>query len=225
LLRQAPEELWKKIDQMWVSVYPGVKRRLSQDEIMSMGGKHRVRVWYKMTDTFMRRMLNSENRDRDLVRQIYAACYQRNSCHSINNGRYYKCASGPFVPEWLSRIGVDAPDFSGDGVPLHGNANLRQELEEYLNSDTPLTACRFCLGGSGKSFENRQLNDDGVQDWLAERHADVRALIDPERLVSARRRTGGIASVWDRMAGDVFKALKNQSRRKARATKPPVEKV
>jgi hypothetical protein len=190
-----------------------------------MGRKHRVKVWYKITDTFTRRVLNSENRDGELVREIYSDCYQRKSCHSIYNGRYYKCASGPFVPEWLRRLGVDAPDFSADGVPLHGNANLRQDLEEYLNSDTPLTACRFCLGGSGKSFENRQLNDDGIQDWLAERHTDVRALIDPERLVSARRRTRGIVSVWENMASGVVRALKNQSRSGEKATESPVEKV
>ncbi len=75
LLHQAQDDLWKKIDGLWVSVYPGVKRRLSRDQIMSMGRKHRVKVWYKITDTFTRRVLNSENRDSDLVRQIYADCY------------------------------------------------------------------------------------------------------------------------------------------------------
>jgi organic radical activating enzyme len=188
LLHQAHDELWKKIDKIWVSVYPGVKRRLSRPEIMSMGRKHRVKIRYRITDTFMRRVLNSENRDRELVRQIYSDCHQRSSCHSIHNGRYYKCASGPFIPKWLERIGLDAPDFSADGVPLHGNANLRQELEHYLISDEPLTACRYCLGSIGKSFANRQLNEDGVQEWLSENHADVRALIDPTRFSVGKTR-------------------------------------
>jgi MoaA/NifB/PqqE/SkfB family radical SAM enzyme len=221
LLHQAPFELWEKIDQMWVSIYPGVKRRLSRDEIISMGRKHRVKVWYKITDTFTRRVLNSENRDGELVREIYSDCYQRKSCHSIYNGRYYKCASGPFVPEWLHRIGIDAPDFSGDGVPLHNNPNLRQDLEDYLDSDTPLTACRFCLGGSGKSFENRQLNEDGIQDWLAEKHPDVRALIDSERLASAKSRTNGIRSVWGKMASGVFRALGKEDRTKTKKWSRP----
>ena len=225
LLHQAPDELWEKIDQMWVSVYPGVKRRLSRDEIMSTGRKHRVKVRYKITDTFMRRMLNSENRDSDLVREIYSDCYQRRSCHSIYNGRYYKCASGPFIPEWLRRIAVDAADFSGDGVPLHDNPSLRQELEDYLNSDTPLTACRYCLGGSGKSFKNRQLNEDGIQDWLTEKHTDVRDLIDTERLTSAGPGTKEVSSVWGRIASDLFSALRWGVGTKTNKKESPVEKV
>ncbi len=124
------------------------------------------------------------------------------------NGRYYKCASGPFVPEWLHRIGSDAPDFSGDGVPLHNNPNLRQELEDYLDRDTPLTACRYCLGGSGKSFANRQLNEDGIRDWLTEKHTDVRELIDKERLAVAKHRSNRVSSIWRRMAKSLFRASK-----------------
>lgn len=84
LLHQAPVDLWKKIDRIWVSVYPGVKRGLSRDEIMSMGRKHGANIRYRITDTFMRRTLNTENRDKDLVREIYSDYYQRFSCHSIH---------------------------------------------------------------------------------------------------------------------------------------------
>jgi hypothetical protein len=213
LLHQAPEELWEKIDRIWVSVYPGVTRRLSQAEIMSMGKKHRVKVWYKVTDTFTRRMLNAENRDVELVHQIFSNCYQTTGCHSIHNRRYYKCASGPLVPNWLQRIGIDAPDFSGDGVSLRGNANLRRELEDYLNSNDPLTACRYCLGGAGKRFENRQMNADGIQSWLAEQHSNVRELIDEERLAGVK----GVSSVWSKVASGFSLAL-NRNRKKQGAT-------
>jgi len=116
---------------------------------MAMGEKHGVEIRYKKTDTFSRRMLNSENHDRGLVREIYSVCYQRIGCHSMYNGKFFKCASGPFIPNWLQRIGTEGQDFSSDGVPIHENSNLRQELENYLKSDEPLTACRYCRGKGG----------------------------------------------------------------------------
>ena len=220
LLHQAQDELWKKIDRLWVSVYPGVTRKLSEAEIISLGSKHGVKVWYKVTDTFTRRMLNSENIDRELVRQIYSSCYQTVGCHSIYNGRYYKCASGPLVPSWLGRVGFNAPDFSRDGVSLRNNGNLRQELEDYLNSDDPLTACRFCLGGAGKRFENRQLNAEGVREWLAEKHSDIRELIDEERLVPATAAAEGASSAWHKTLSGFLIALSRRRKCDRETTHP-----
>ena len=73
-------------------------------------------------------------------------------------------------------------DFASDGVAIHENPNLREELEAYLKSDEPLTACRYCLGGVGKSFDNRQLNRDGIRSWIREEHSNISELIDLERL-------------------------------------------
>lgn len=185
LLHQAKEELWEKIDGVWVSVYPGVKRQASEQEIFALGEKHNVKVWYKGTDAFNRRMLNKENPDEDLVRKIYSTCYQRSTCHSIHKGKYYKCATGPFVPQWLKEAGAPGDDFSDDGVQLHDNSDLRQELEAYLKNDSPLTACKFCLGGAGKSFAHHQLNEAGVRTSLSEDHSDIASLIDFERLADA----------------------------------------
>lgn len=193
---------------MWVSVYPEVKRGLTRDEILSRGGKHDVKVRYKITDSFNRRMLNSENRDAELVRAIYADCYQRSGCRSIYNGRYFKCASGPLVPKWLERVGNHTPDFSADGVSLRDNPNLRQQLEDYLASDEPLAACRYCLGGLGQSLRHRQLNGDGVHDWLAENHSNVHALIEPERLAAAKRKIRRESSTWHKLATRLLSSLK-----------------
>jgi hypothetical protein len=207
LLHQAQQELWQKIDRIWISVYPGVTRKLSQAEIMALGARNRVKVWYKVTDTFTRRMLNTENRDSELVRRIYSNCYQTIGCHSIHNGRYYKCASGPLVPDWLRRVGNNPPDLAGDGVSLCNNATLRRDLEQYLKTDEPLGACRFCLGGAGKRFDNRQLNAEGVQNWLAEQHSDICELIDEESLSGAATGTREVSSVWHRIAKGFSSAL------------------
>lgn len=184
LLGQAPAALWNKIDHMWVSVYPGVERSLNEADIMAMGQRHGVTIRYKVTDSFDRRMLNARNTDSTLVQQIYSSCYQTRGCHSIYNGRYFKCASGPLIPKWLETAGCDAPDFDGDGVPIRDNPKLREALEAYLTRETPLEACSYCLGGMGKTAPHHQLNAEGVRAWLAEDHTDVDQLVDLSRLDS-----------------------------------------
>lgn len=186
-LHQASEELWRKIDGIWVSVYPGVRRQLSEQEIMALGEEHGVEVRYKVTDEFSYRMINRENPDKDLVERIYSTCYQRESCHSLHKGRYYKCAPGPFVPQWLGEVGLEVQGFEDDGVDLHGVQDLRKELERYLWSEQPLRACHFCVGGMGKTFAHHQLNKDGMKQWLSDDHSDIPGLIDFERLARAEK--------------------------------------
>jgi len=188
LLHNAPEALWSKIDKLGVSIYPGVKRRLSQDDIKALADRHRLLLWYKPTDDFTIRLIHSENSNRDLVKAIYSTCTLRNSCHTIHKGRYFKCSPSPFVPDWLRRVRIDAFNFERDSVAVRNNPDLRQQLADYLKDEEPLTACRYCLGSVGKSMPLRQMNKVAAQQWLAEKDDDVSALIDWDALRKAQRR-------------------------------------
>jgi GTP 3',8-cyclase len=187
LLDQTPDILWDTIDHMWVSVYPGVERGMDEDAILARGEAHGVTIRYKVTDSFDRRMLNARNTDPNLVGTIFRTCYQTRGCHSLFNGRYFKCASGPLIPRWLDKVGCDKPDFRSDGVSVRDNPDLKAALTAYLSSETPLEACHYCLGGMGMTEPHRQLNREGVRDWLGEDHSDVRTLIDTERLDAEER--------------------------------------
>lgn len=187
LLDQAPDVLWETIDHMWVSVYPGVERSMGEDEIMARGEAHGVTIRYKVTDSFDRRMLNARNTDARLVEKIFRTCYQTRGCHSLYNGHYFKCASGPLIPRWLEQVGCERPDFGTDGVRVRENPDLKTQLTAYLSSETPLEACNYCLGGMGTTETHHQLNLQGVRDWLGEDHSDVRTLIDAERLEAEER--------------------------------------
>lgn len=186
LLHEADESLWEKIDEIWVSAYPGVRRRFTHDDILRMGKKHHVKIEYNYMNAFTQRLLNTANDDDELVQEIYTNCYQRSGCHSIYGGKIFQCATGPFIPKWLEEVGAPAEDFSNDGISLHGPGNLRKQIKEYLARDEPLAACRYCMGGIGKPFENHQLNKAGVKEWLTEEHTDVHALIDMQKLADVR---------------------------------------
>lgn len=192
LLHKAPAGLWERIDKLWVSLYPGVKRKLSEDEIRQQAERSGVLLHLKVTDEFTNKLLHSENEDPELVASIYSTCTLRGSCHTIHDGRFFKCSPSPFVPEWVRRVGLEVSDFSGDSVPLRNNPDLRRQLLEYLKDDRPLTACRFCLGCVGKPVRSRQMNKKAVREWLSERDPDTRELVDWPALDVARARLEGV---------------------------------
>ena len=191
-LHNAPEALWSKIDKLGVSIYPGVKRRLSHHDIEALADRHRLLLWYKSTNEFRRRLIHSENVAPDLVKAIYSICTLRSSCHTIHQGRYFKCSPAPFVPDWLRRVRIDALGFERDSVAVRDNPDLREQLAEYLTHEEPLTACRYCLGSVGKSTPLRQMNKADAQQWLSEKDPDPRALIDWEALRMAQVRLQGV---------------------------------
>jgi len=178
LLHAAPAELWDRIDKLWVSIYPGVKRKLSHQDVMALAKRHGVMAWCKPTDEFSMKLLHSENRDGDLVRTVYSTCTNRASCHTLHNGRYFKCSSSPFIPGWLGRVGIGFSDLSCDSVPLRNNPALRQQLNDYLKSEQPLTACNYCLGCAGHTTTSRQMNKSAIRSWLSEKDPDVHEMVD-----------------------------------------------
>ena len=192
LLHKAPEELWRRIDKLGVSIYPGVKRHLSREEIEALAEKNHLLLWYKPTDDFTLKLLHGENPDLDLVREIYSTCTLRASCHTIHNGRYFKCSLSPFTPDWLSRVGIQPPDMSRDGVPVRSNPDLRRQLADYLKDDEPLTACRYCLGCVGKTIPSRQMNRIATRQWLEEKDPDLHELIDWPSLTAAKHALQGV---------------------------------
>jgi organic radical activating enzyme len=180
LLHKMGSELWEEIDEIWVSNYPGVRLRLTQDEIFALGAKHKVKIEYNIMKTFTHRVLNTPIADEKLVTDIFSRCYQRLGCHSLYAGKLFQCAAGPFVPKWLEQVGNIQTDFSADGIDIHNTQNLKSAIKEYLARSEPLAACRYCLAGLGKSFDNHQLNKQGVESWLAESHPNPADLIDPD---------------------------------------------
>ena len=188
LLHNAPPGLWERIDKIWVSVYPGVKRKVSHEDIRALAARHGVLAWCKPTDEFSMKLLHAENRDREIVQAIYSTCLLRSSCHTIHQGRYFKCSPSPFIPDWVRRLGAEPPDFSRDGIPVRDNPALRQQLADYLRDETPLTACGYCLGCAGKVIPSRQMNKAATQQWLGEKDPDVHELIDWKSLAESQAR-------------------------------------
>ena len=89
--------------------------------------------------------VNNRIEDGKLVQAIYDNCKQRaeTSCHTAYEGRFYKCPVAAFTKARLARSGIPFQEQASDWVDLHDEANLERQLETYLTSTSPLTACSF----------------------------------------------------------------------------------
>ena len=175
LLHQMPTAFWDGIDELRISTYPGVRRRLEDEACARLCRTHGVTLRIQDFQTFSETLVGRRIEDRKLVKAIYRACHTATVCHTVQGGRFYKCPMAPIMAAWLGLHGVDFQSPPGDGVPLHGNPTLREDLQRYLESKEPLAACSYCLGSSGEAVPHRQLDRAGCSAWLEE---DGQALID-----------------------------------------------
>jgi MoaA/NifB/PqqE/SkfB family radical SAM enzyme len=180
LLHKMSRRFWELIDRIWVSVYPGIKYKVELTEFERMAKEHDVEIWIKPSSTFRMTVLNTRNEDSELVREIYERCRLAHlvSCHTVYEGRYYKCSPAPVMEQRLVQRGVELRNKESDGVAIHDNPNLRDDLSRYLRDSTPLAACSYCLGTVGKALATTQLTKIRLAAELREEHANPRELID-----------------------------------------------
>jgi MoaA/NifB/PqqE/SkfB family radical SAM enzyme len=179
LLHQAPPEFWRLIDELWISAYPGVKRKLGDEECARLCEAHGVHLKINDYQTFQKTVINNPIADPELIKAIFQDCKNAGewSCHTVHDGRFYKCSIAPFMGARHALRGVDFDNIPIDGVSLHDNANLYEEVDCCLNGPTPLAACSYCLGTSGPTVAHHQLNRAGRSRWLEEDHsADIEAV-------------------------------------------------
>jgi hypothetical protein len=88
-------------------------------------------------------------------------CYFKEFTHTLRDGMLYRCAPSTNVPAKIRSMGDHvAPQDSG--LELASSTDLRRDVFDYLTSQAPLPACRFCLGSSGIEREHRMLTRDEV---------------------------------------------------------------
>lgn len=200
LLHQVPDDFWRLIDELRISAYPGVRRRLDDEACARLCESHGVKLRIEHFKTFSQTLIGKRMEDRKLVKAIYRACHTATECHTVHDGRFYKCPMAPIMASWLALRQIDFESPATDGVALHDNPTLHRDLERYLDSTAPLAACSYCLGSSGEAVPHRQLDRAGCAAWVNE---DSQASIDAveERLMarnprSTMQRVRGLLKGW-----------------------------
>ena len=188
LLHRMPEEFWRSIDALWLSLYPGVTRTLDAEACEVICRERGISFRADRDDTFHRTLLNQPIEDPLLRQAIFSSCRLAGdiSCHTVHEGRFYRCSVAPFMAPRLAMLGIPFENRQTDGVALADNPALREQLKACLSRDAPLDACRYCLGTSQPGAPHHQLDARGLEASLREDH---RPLIEQ---VAARRRAGAL---------------------------------
>jgi hypothetical protein len=153
LLGKMPDELWRLLDGLTLSVYP--QPRLPDDLMRYIHVRtveHSIALNVKYQDRFQHMTLDAPRADAEETREIYRTCWLRERCHMLRTGRFYLCTR----PAHFDTFYQTQAFSEQDGVPLEG-PDLADRLLAYLESETPLKSCALCMGGAGGLFPHRQL--------------------------------------------------------------------
>lgn len=157
LLPRAPEALFKFLDRLTVSVYSSAPLpEAVLATVRDRCARHGVLLTVKRIDRFQRLDAEPPFLSAAEASDVHAACWLKVRCHMIRAGRFYTCTRPPHLETRLRTLGHHAELSEADGISLEG-PGLRRRLLAYLESEEPLTSCRFCLGASGPWEAHRQL--------------------------------------------------------------------
>lgn len=89
--------------------------------------------------------------------ETFARCVWKNDCYTIHLGRLYRCPQSVFFSQIFHDLVPGA-----DGHPL--DDATEESIRAFLDSETPLTTCRRCSGGSSHPFQWSETRDK--KEWL-----------------------------------------------------------
>ena len=179
LLHKMTEAHWELLDALVISAYPGIKQPYDLEELGRLSREYQVVLFIESENSFNQMLLNDRIGDEQLVRAIYKGCFSAANCHTVYEGRYYKCSRAHLLEERMALIGKQVHNRTDDGIDLHQDGELGAALDSYLRSNRYLEACFYCLGGHGRSFPHVQLRKRDLEAEKRERHANVHRLLDP----------------------------------------------
>jgi len=187
-LHAVPDEFWRLVDELWLSVYPGIRPRLGVEACRELCRRRGIVFRADDNRLFQETLLNARIRDPRLVQAVFDACtFSRGlSCHTVYDGRFYPCCVAPLLQPRLARLGITARNRRSDGIRLRGNPRLYAQLKACFARTRPLAACAWCLGSNGPFLPHRQLDAAGLKAWLDDDQAEAVAAVR-RRLLSGGR--------------------------------------
>lgn len=153
LLAKMPDIFWQKIDQLQITLYPGIQiaaHMLKRYRLRAE--KFGVFMSLRYVNRFREAYAEAGTTDNKLIKRIFSTCRITHvwGCYTIHEGYFYRCSLSLLFPLYLDSMKL--PDHTADGLQLEASPDFRNRLRNFLKSQKPLAACRFCLGSVGKRF-------------------------------------------------------------------------
>ncbi len=173
LLHRMDKALWRLIDHLEISLYPGVRDgAINLDAIRRSADAHGVALEINRYNQFRVPYAEESRLTPEQALRVYKGCQiiHHWRCHTVHDGMFYACPQALF----LARRFGPRSGWPGDAVAVH-EPGLGPRLNAYLARRTPLQACQRCLGTAGKAFPHRQA---GRADWARDQRGAPGSLID-----------------------------------------------
>lgn len=159
-LHRMSDEFWDELDDLKISVYPGV----TPDENIALAESEQQRrgfslSFYRVEQQPFRAVLTRHVRSEASAQATYDGCWYRHNTRKLEDGHFFRCCTSPAISKTL--LGLP-PDH--DGLPLAGLTIKR--LQKFLDRPTFMDSCRRCHGHSGPVIAWRENRDRTA--WLEE---------------------------------------------------------
>ena len=181
LLMQMKDAIWAELDEVELSIYPGTRPMLETHlpSVQQSAARHRVKLVISPYENFRITFSTIGTVDAELIGRIYRNCRLANlwGCQSVHQGYFFKCPKCIYIPRILD--GPVRYDYRKDGLKITDSHDFLRQLSEYLCSQEPLLACRYCLGSSGKHRPHRLVK---ASEWVHIHARPIEKLVDYEKL-------------------------------------------
>lgn len=172
MLDQASDAVWKAVDEVEISLYPGQSRATDNLKIAKAKAKaFNKKLTVNFYDQFRATFTTKGTSDNTLINKIYSTCKIANfwGCHAVRDGYFYKCPQSIYIPR-ITGILNDS-----DRLEITESGSFQEILLEFINSSSPLSSCTNCLGTVGILEDNEPMTK---RQWYAHMEKSSEDLID-----------------------------------------------
>lgn len=153
LLHRMPEDFWRELEQLQISVYDGKANNLELAERKSK--EYGFALFSTRFESFHRQLKPVPD---DGVKS-FEGCHWKSDCFTIHRGHAFLCSQSCFFPKAI--MGLTA---AIDGLPLEGLTE--EKLQAFLNRTEPFNACKLCRANEMKTEPWREVSKRS--EWIKE---------------------------------------------------------
>lgn len=152
-LVEQPDEFWRAVDEVHVSVYPNTTHALKRRTraIVDAAAGSGTALVFKHFDHF-RRSFRADDHDTELTRLVYLTCQVGNRwrCLTVESGRIYRCPQS-------AQLSLGRPDLVEADSLLIDRIGSPEQLASWITQEEPLSSCRRCTGSVGLRHPHQAL--------------------------------------------------------------------
>ena len=180
LLDKMTYDFWENVDFVEVTLYPDIKLKADATRrVEAIARETKTKLNFFNNPQFRTTIVTRPHPKDWITNLIFKTCkiVHTHQCHMIHEGKFYKCAVPPFLPEYLSKIEGSKYDSTVDAFEIHESEGLFSDLKQFLLSEKTMDACQFCLGYLGKKqhhhlLKSRYLKEPALQKLTRRSHLD-----------------------------------------------------